>query len=185
MSKNVDSIAKAMVAPGKGILAADESFPTIAKRFASIGVESSETLRRDYREMLFTTPGAEAYISGVILFDETLFQKGADGTPFVATLERLGILPGIKVDAGAKDLAGHPGEKITEGLDGLRKRLDAYREAGARFTKWRAVITIGDGIQLVFVPVEHRGMHGIFSRDKIRVFHHTRIADPGRECPVV
>ena len=104
MSKNVDSIAKAMVAPGKGILAADESFPTIAKRFASIGVESSETLRRDYREMLFTTPGAEAYISGVILFDETLFQKGADGTPFVATLERLGILPGIKVDAGAKDL---------------------------------------------------------------------------------
>ena len=146
MSKNLDSIAKAMVAPGKGILAADESFPTIAKRFASIGVESSETLRRDYREMLFTTPGAEAYISGVILFDETLFQKGADGTPFVATLERLGILPGIKVDAGAKDLAGHPGEKITEGLDGLRKRLDAYREAGARFTKWRAVITIGDGI---------------------------------------
>jgi len=146
MSKDLDSIAQAMVAPGKGILAADESFPTIAKRFASIGIDSSETARRDYREMLFTTPGAESFISGVILFDETLFQKGADGTPFVKTLERQGILPGIKVDAGAKDMAGHPGEKITEGLDGLRKRLDAYREAGARFTKWRAVITIGEGI---------------------------------------
>jgi fructose-bisphosphate aldolase class I len=146
MTKELDRIARAMVAPGKGILAADESHPTIAKRFASIGTENTEANRRAYREMLFTTAGAEAYISGVILYDETLRQAGADGTPFVKTLTSRGIVPGIKVDAGAKELAGHRGEKITEGLDGLRGRLAEYHKLGARFTKWRAVITIGDGL---------------------------------------
>ncbi len=142
MASQLDSTARALVAPGKGILAADESFPTIAKRFESIGVASDETSRRDYREMLFTAPGSEQVISGVILFDETMRQSASDGTPFVEVLERRGVLPGIKVDAGAKPLAGHPGEKVTEGLDGLARRLADYRTAGARFTKWRAVITI-------------------------------------------
>ena len=130
--------AKALVAPGKGILAADESFGTIAKRFKSIGVESTEEHRRAYREMLFTTEGHEEFVSGVILFDETL--------RFADTLANAGVIPGIKVDTGAKALAGFPGEKVTEGLDGLRERLTEYRELGARFAKWRAVITIGDGI---------------------------------------
>jgi fructose-bisphosphate aldolase class I len=138
--------ARAMVAKGKGILAADESSPTIKKRFDTIGVESTEENRRAYREMLFTTSGAADYISGVILFDETIRQSAADGTPFPELLSAQGILPGIKVDAGAKDFAGHPGEKITEGLDGLRDRIAEYRTLGARFAKWRAVITIGDGI---------------------------------------
>ncbi len=138
--------AKAMVAPGKGILAADESTPTIKKRFDSIGVESTETNRRDYRQLLFTTDGAADNISGVILFDETLRQSAADGTPFVRLLGSKGMIPGIKVDKGAKPLAGCPGEKVTEGLDGLLDRCKEYYEIGARFSKWRAVITIGDEI---------------------------------------
>ncbi len=145
MSELVD-IARAMVAPGKGILAADESSPTIQKRFESIRVESSETNRRAYREMLFSAAGAEDFISGVILFDETLRQSAADGTPFPELLRGQGILPGIKVDKGAKDLAFASGEKITEGLDGLRERVAEYRQLGARFAKWRAVINIGDHI---------------------------------------
>ncbi|MFP6745249.1 MAG: class I fructose-bisphosphate aldolase [Alphaproteobacteria bacterium] len=135
--------ANAMVAPGKGILAADESSGTIKKRFKSIGVESTEDNRRDYRELLFTTPGAGDYISGVILFDETIRQSAADGTSLVELLTNQNIIPGIKVDAGAKPLAGSPNETVTEGLDGLRKRLNEYYELGARFTKWRAVIRIG------------------------------------------
>ncbi|MEA2434414.1 MAG: fructose-bisphosphate aldolase, class [Actinomycetota bacterium] len=140
------AVAKSLVAPNKGILAADESFPTIGNRFKSIGLESTEENRRAYRDMLFTTPGVEEFISGVILFDETLRQSSSDGTPFAKLLESKGVIPGIKVDAGAKDLAFYPGEKVTEGLDGLRERLIEYYELGARFTKWRAVITIGDGI---------------------------------------
>ena len=138
------SIALAMVAPGKGILAADESSPTIKKRFDSIGAESTEESRRTYREMLFTTPAMADYISGVILFDETIRQSCADGTPFAKYLGDLGVVPGIKVDKGAKPLAGFPGETVTEGLDGLRERLEEYYALGARFSKWRAVITIGD-----------------------------------------
>lgn len=138
--------ARAMVAPGKGILAADESTPTIGKRFDTINTESTEENRRAYRDMLFTTPEMENYISGVILFEETLFQSSADGTPFPKLLADKGVIPGIKVDKGAKPLAGAEGELVTEGLDGLRDRLIKYREAGARFAKWRAVITIGDGI---------------------------------------
>lgn len=137
------SIAQAMAAPGKGILAADESSPTIKKRFDSIGAESTEANRRSYREMLFTTPGVADYISGVILFDETIRQACSDGTPFPQYLADLGIIPGIKVDQGAKPLAGFPGETVTEGLDGLRGRLEEYYDLGARFSKWRAVITIG------------------------------------------
>jgi len=138
--------ARALVPEGKGILAADESFPTIKKRFDSIGIESTEENRRDYRSMLFTTPGAADYISGVILFDETLRQTGADGTRLAEVLQNSGIIPGIKVDKGAKPLAGQPDEKVTEGLDGLRDRLNEYFELGARFTKWRAVYAIGEGI---------------------------------------
>jgi fructose-bisphosphate aldolase, class I len=138
------SVAQAIVAPGKGILAADESSPTIKKRFAAIEVESTEENRRDYREMLFTTPGVEEFISGVILFDETLRQSAGSGESLVDVLTKKGITPGIKVDKGAKALAGFDGEKITEGLDGLRERLAEYRGLGARFAKWRAVITIGD-----------------------------------------
>jgi fructose-bisphosphate aldolase class I len=137
--------AKALVAEGKGILAADESSGTIKKRFDSIGVESTEENRRAYRELLFTTEGAEEFISGVILYDETIRQSSADGTPFPKLLESKGIIPGIKVDMGAKPLAGSPEETVTEGLDGLRERLEEYRGLGARFTKWRAVISIGDG----------------------------------------
>ncbi|HUY71365.1 MAG TPA: class I fructose-bisphosphate aldolase [Gaiellaceae bacterium] len=135
--------AKALVAPGKGILAADESEGTIAKRFAAVGVESTEAQRRAYRDLLFTTPGAGEGISGVILYDETIRQRSADGTPFAELLERQGIIPGIKVDRGAKPLALCPGETVTEGLDGLRARFEEYRALGARFAKWRAVISIG------------------------------------------
>jgi fructose-bisphosphate aldolase class I len=138
--------ARELVAPGKGILAADESHPTIEKRFTSIEVESTEENRRAYRDMLLTTAGLGEHISGVILFDETIRQQASDGTPFPEVLARTGAIPGIKVDKGAKDLALAPGEKITEGLDGLRDRLKEYRELGARFTKWRAVITIGEEI---------------------------------------
>ncbi|MHC4220661.1 MAG: class I fructose-bisphosphate aldolase [Planctomycetota bacterium] len=145
-STDLEAIAEALVAAGKGILAADESFPTIAKRFQSIGVTATEESRRSYRELLLTTPCLGDHISGVILFDETIRQATADGTPFVEVLAGQDVLPGIKVDTGAKPLAGAPGEKITEGLDGLRDRLREYHELGARFTKWRAVITIGEGI---------------------------------------
>ncbi len=142
----LDETARAIVAEGKGILAADESDGTIKKRFDSIGVESTEETRRAYRDLLFTTEGVEEYISGVILFDETIRQRSADGTPFPQLLESKGVIPGIKVDKGAKPLALAEGETVTEGLDGLRGRLEEYRELGARFTKWRAVITIGKGI---------------------------------------
>jgi fructose-bisphosphate aldolase class I len=143
---DLEVVARSLVAPGKGILAADESAPTIEKRFKGIDVPSTEENRRAYRDLLFTTPGASEFISGVILYDETIRQSSADGTPFPKVLERQGIVPGIKVDEGAKALAGFPGEKITEGLDGLRDRLAEYRTRGARFAKWRAVIDIGEGI---------------------------------------
>ena len=142
----LEATARAMVAKGKGILAADESSGTIKKRFDSIKLESTEENRRAYREMLFTAPGAADYISGVIFYDETLRQKTKGGVPFAEHLKRLGIVPGIKVDAGTKPLAGAPGEVVTEGLDGLRERLKEYYALGARFAKWRAVIDIGEGI---------------------------------------
>jgi len=141
----LETIARRLVAPAKGILAADESTPTIQKRFDAIGVASTAETRRAYRELLFKTAGVEAFISGVILFEETLRQTAADGLPFPELLAQKGILAGIKVDKGAKALAGFDGEKITEGLDGLRERLREYHDLGARFAKWRAVITIGEG----------------------------------------
>jgi len=144
--EELQAIAEALVAPGKGILAADESTGTIEKRFDSIGIESTEGQRRAYRHMLFTTAGVEEYISGVIMYDETIRQSGGDGTPFAQLLAAKGIVPGIKVDKGAKALANAPGEKVTEGLDGLRERLNEYAALGAKFTKWRAVIAIGPGI---------------------------------------
>ncbi|TMA97747.1 MAG: fructose-bisphosphate aldolase class I [Deltaproteobacteria bacterium] len=147
MSKQeLESIAQAMVAKGKGILAADESMGTIKRRFDSIKIESSDNNRRAYREMLFTTKGVEEAISGVILFDETIRTSASDGTPFAQLLAKKGIMPGIKVDKGPVDIPGFPGEVVTEGLDGLRGRLKEYKELGAKFAKWRAVITIGDGI---------------------------------------
>jgi len=142
----LESTAQALVAKGKGILAADESSGTIKKRFDSIRIPSTEETRRAYRDMLFTTPAVEEYISGVILYDETIRQSGRKGVPFPKLLADRGIIPGIKVDTGAKAMAGFPGEKVTEGLDGLRERLAEYRSLGARFAKWRAVITIGAGI---------------------------------------
>jgi fructose-bisphosphate aldolase class I len=140
--KQLQSTAQALVVEGKGILAADESTGTIKKRLDSIGVESTENTRRAYRELLFTTEGAEEFISGVILYDETIRQSASDGTPFPKVLESRGIIPGIKVDLGAKPLALTDGETITEGLDGLRDRLEEYRELGARFAKWRATYSI-------------------------------------------
>jgi fructose-bisphosphate aldolase class I len=145
-TENLESVARKLVAPGKGILAADESSGTIEKRLKSINVPSTEENRRAYREVLFTTKGAGDFVSGVILFDETIRQKTRDGRSFVEALEQQGIVPGIKVDKGAKAMANFPGEKITEGLDGLRARLADYRQLGARFAKWRAVITIGEKI---------------------------------------
>ncbi|WP_376691748.1 class I fructose-bisphosphate aldolase [Wenzhouxiangella sp. EGI_FJ10409] len=136
--------AQAMVAHGKGILAIDESTGTIKKRLSAVGVESTEDNRRDYRSMMLSTPGLGEHISGAILFDETIRQKAPDGTSMVKLMEDAGILPGIKVDRGAKNMAGFEGEKITEGLDGLRERLAEYAELGAKFAKWRAVITISD-----------------------------------------
>ncbi|HET7480544.1 MAG TPA: class I fructose-bisphosphate aldolase [Rubrobacteraceae bacterium] len=144
--RTLQQTARALVAEGKGILAADESFGTIEKRFKAVGIEATEESRRDYRQMLFTTPGIGEVLSGVILFDETIRQESSDGAPLPKILEDQGIIPGIKVDAGAKEMALAPGEKVTEGLDGLRERLAEYRAMGARFAKWRAVITIGDGI---------------------------------------
>jgi fructose-bisphosphate aldolase class I len=145
-SSELESTARALVAEGKGILAADESFGTIEKRFKAINIPSTEENRRAYREMLFMAPGLGQHIGGVILFDETIHQKTRDGIPFPEALKRQGIIPGIKVDLGTKSLAGFPDEKITEGLDGLRERFQEYYKLGARFSKWRAVITIGDGI---------------------------------------
>src|SRR6266851_517881 len=145
-TETLEAIARKLVAPGKGILAADESSGTIEKRLKSINVPSNEENRQMYREILFTTNGAGEFISGVILFDETIRQKTRDGRSFVEVLEQQGIVPGIKVDKGAKAMANFPGEKITEGLDGLRERLTEYRKLGARFAKWRAVITIGKDI---------------------------------------
>src|SRR5437879_3517837 len=145
-NENSESVVRKLVAAGKGILAADESLPTIEKRLKSIDVASTEENRRAYRELLFTTVGVGEFISGVILFDETIRQKTRDGRTFVEALEQQGIIPGIKVDKGAKAMANFPGEKITEGLDGVRERLAEYRQLGARFAKWRAVIAIGDGI---------------------------------------
>ncbi|MFA5072433.1 MAG: class I fructose-bisphosphate aldolase [Nitrospirota bacterium] len=139
-------VARSLVAKGKGLLAADESLPTIEKRFAALGIPSNEETRRAYRDMLLSTPGIEEFISGVILFDETLHQKAGNGISFVQTLVKKGIIPGIKVDMGTVPLPGFPGEKITTGLDGLEKRLNEYRTLGARFTKWRAVLTIGPDI---------------------------------------
>jgi fructose-bisphosphate aldolase, class I len=146
----LNATARALVAKSRGILAADESTSTIKKRFDSIKLESTEENRRTYREMLFTAPGAQEYISGVIMYDETLRQKTKDGVPFPAYLSQHGMLPGIKVDLGAKPLAGFPGETVTEGLDGLRERLNEYYKLGAKFAKWRAVIDIGSGIPSLY-----------------------------------
>jgi fructose-bisphosphate aldolase class I len=145
-TKLMTETARAMVAAGKGLLAADESAGTCKKRFDSVSVECNEENRRAYRELLFTTPKISDYVSGVILFDETLRQKTRDGTAMPEYLRKNGIIPGIKVDAGAHDMALHPGEKVTEGLDKLAERMQEYFKLGARFAKWRAVITIGDGI---------------------------------------
>jgi fructose-bisphosphate aldolase class I len=142
----LNATARTLVAPGKGILAADESTGTIKRRFDSISVESTEENRRDYREMLFTTKGAGEFISGVILYDETIRQKTHTGAPMVRLLEDEGIIPGIKVDTGAKPLAFADGETVTEGLDGLRERLEEYRDLGARFAKWRATYSVGAGV---------------------------------------
>ena len=144
--QELETTARALLAPGKGILAMDESTPTIGKRLQAADVENTEENRIAYREMLLGTPGLGDYISGTILYDETIRQSISDGTPFPALIQKQGIVPGIKVDAGAKPLALHPDEKITEGLDGLRERLAEYRDLGARFAKWRAVITIGSEI---------------------------------------
>ena len=144
--KEIIKTAKILVADDKGLLAMDESNPTCNKRFAAAGIPQTEEFRRSYREMIITTPRLGECISGLILYDETIRQKKKDGTLFIKAITDLGIIPGIKVDAGAKDLAGHSGEKITEGLDGLRDRLSEYFKMGARFAKWRAVITIGNGI---------------------------------------
>ncbi|HET8969155.1 MAG TPA: class I fructose-bisphosphate aldolase [Gaiellaceae bacterium] len=149
MAHELHDTARAIVADDKGILAADESTGTIKKRFDAIGVESTEENRRYYRQLLFTAPGMEDSIGGVIFYDETLRQSADDGTPFAEVLASKGVVPGIKVDTGAHDQAGFPGEKVTEGLDGLRGRLEEYRSLGARFAKWRAVITIGEGIPTV------------------------------------
>lgn len=138
--------ANLLVANDKGLLAMDESTPTCNRRFAKEGIPQTQETRRAYREMIVTTPGLGACISGAILCDETIRQKKTDGTPFIKILTAAGIIPGIKVDAGTKELAGHPGEKITDGLDGLRDRLAEYAHLGARFAKWRAVITVGDGL---------------------------------------
>lgn len=156
----LESTAQAIVPKGKGILAADESAGTIKRRFDSINLESTEENRRCYRELFFTTPGVEEFISGVILFDETIHQKAQDGRPFPEVLAQRGIMPGIKVDKGLIDLAGFPGEKVTEGLDGLRARLAEYRNLGARFAKWRAVITI-DGRRIPTRTCIHANAHAL------------------------
>ena len=145
-AQSLEAVARGMVAPGRGILAADESTGTIERRFKSISVENTEENRRAYRDLLFSAKGVGQFISGAILYDETLRQKSADGTPFPQLLEKQGVIPGIKVDTGAKDMALCPGETVTEGLDNLPKRCAEYVNLGAKFAKWRAVITIGEGI---------------------------------------
>ena len=143
---DLESVARTLVADGKGILAADETIPTLTRRFETLGIKSTEQSRRTYREMLFTSPGAAEFISGVIMYDETIRQKSSCGAPFVEALTAQSIAPGIKVDTGAKPLAGSPGETVTEGLDGLRDRLSDYRAMGARFAKWRAVIRVTEAL---------------------------------------
>jgi fructose-bisphosphate aldolase class I len=143
---DLERTAAGLVAPGKGILAADETVETLTRRFDALKIESTPSSRRDYRELLLTTPGAADFTSGVILYDETIRQQGSDGTPIATLCRRLGIVPGIKVDRRAKPLAGSPGEQVTEGLDGLRERLAEYREMGASFAKWRAVLRVGDAL---------------------------------------
>ena len=145
-SSDLESVAQTLVAEGKGILAADETVPTLTKRFDALGIRSTEESRRTYREMLFTSPGAAEFIGGVIMYDETIRQNSSSGAPLAEALTTLGILPGIKVDTGAKPLAGFPHETITEGLDGLRDRLREYHGMGARFAKWRAVIRVTDSL---------------------------------------
>ena len=172
-------IAGAMVAKGKGILAADESTGTIKKRFDSIRLDSTEEHRRTYRELLFTAPAAAESVSAVIFYDETLRQKTKDGTPFPQYLTRQGIVPGIKVDTGAKPLAGFPGETITEGLDGLRERLIEYHGLGARFAKWRAVIDIGAGIPTSFaIEANAHGQTGPFLTRQIAIVQKPRMDLP-------
>jgi len=144
MTVDLEQTARALVARGKGILAADETVGTLTKRFEALGIASTPSSRRDYRQLLITAPGAAEFLSGVILQDETIRQDGADGTPLAAASHRSGILPGIKVDLGARPLAGSPAEKVTEGLDGLRERLKEYRDMGAQFAKWRAVFIVSD-----------------------------------------
>jgi fructose-bisphosphate aldolase class I len=145
-AKKLIDTARALVADDKGLLAMDESNPTCNKRFARLGIPETEEARRTYRELIVTTPGLGEYISGAILYDETIHQKKKDGTPFIKAITAAGIIPGIKVDTGANDMALHPGEKITQGLDGLRDRLAEYSQMGASFAKWRAVFAIGDGL---------------------------------------
>jgi fructose-bisphosphate aldolase class I len=145
-AESLAATARALVPPGKGILAADESHPSIGRRFEPLGIPNTPEMRRRYRQMLFTAPGVAEHVSGVILFDETIRQTADDGTPLVEVLRRQGMIPGIKVDRGAKPLAGAPGEQVTEGLDGLRERLAEYAALGARFAKWRAVLAIGPGL---------------------------------------
>ena len=145
-TRELESTARAILSGGRGILAADESTGTMSKRLEGDGIESTAETRRRFRELMFSTEGIEKWIGGVILYDETIRQSMSDGTPIPQYLDERGIVPGIKVDTGAKPLAGSPDEKVTEGLDGLRERLAQYREMGARFTKWRTVITIGEGL---------------------------------------
>jgi fructose-bisphosphate aldolase class I len=145
-ARDLIGTARALVADDKGLLAMDESTPTCNRRFAALGIPQTEETRRTYRELIVTTPGLGECISGAILYDETIRQRKTDGTPFAQAIASVGIIPGIKVDTGAKDMAAHPGEKITEGLDGLRERLEDYARMGARFAKWRAVIALGAGI---------------------------------------
>jgi fructose-bisphosphate aldolase class I len=159
----LDATIAAMLAPGRGLLAADESFPTIGKRFDEFGIPSTEENRRAYRELLFTTPGLRQAVSGVILFDETLRQRTARGVAFPQYLSRHGMVPGIKVDGGAVKLPGFPGEKVTQGLDGLRERLAEYGTLGARFTKWRAVIAIGRGMPTAACLQANAEMLGLFA----------------------
>jgi fructose-bisphosphate aldolase class I len=159
-AEKLKSTAQGMLVSGKGLLAADESSNTIAKRFEAVGLDNTEENRRAYRQFLLSAPGNEEFLSGVILFDETIRQKDDNDTPFADVLKQKGIIPGIKVDTGAKDLALHPGEKVTEGLDGLRERFQEYAAMGAGFAKWRAVITI-DGDQLPSVACYKANAHGL------------------------
>src|SRR5687768_13314105 len=166
--RELEKTARQLVAPGKGILAADESFGTIGKRFEAVGIETSEESRRAYREMLFTTPEIGEYLSGVILYDETLRQEASDGRRLSRVLEDQGVIPGIKVDKSTVNLPLSPNEKFTQGLDGLHDRLSEYREMGARFTKWRAVITIGGGIptkSCVEANAEALALYASFAQD--------------------